>query len=337
MANESTIDVLSGGMLTSLQDLGRCGYQKYGVIAGGAMDTYALRLANLLVGNAPAEAALEITFQGPVLNLAAGMMIAFMGAEASPHIAGQTLPLNRPIYIKKNCQLDFGSCHHGCRAYMAVAGGFDVPLVMGSKSTYLRAGIGGFKGRALHGGDRLKVGIMSDQAVRLAKQLKSGGSEYFSAPGWYVPWQPYFAQGPIRLTLGTQFEWFTKESQQQLFSSVYEISSESDRMGYRLAGDLLLRAKVDEMISEALTFGSIQVANSGSPILLMADRQTTGGYPRIAQAALVDLPRLAQMPAGSLVRFEQISLPEAEQLYVRREKYIDTMTRAIRFYSEREI
>ncbi len=337
MANESTIEVLSGGLLTSLQDLGRCGYQKYGVIAGGAMDTYALRLTNLLVGNAPAEAALEITFQGPVLKLTAGMLIAFMGADAAPSIAGKTLPLNRPIYIKKNCQLDFGSCQHGCRAYMAVAGGFDVPLVMGSKSTYLRAGIGGFKGRALQGGDQLAMGVMSDQAVRLAKRLKSCGCEYFSASGWYVPWQPYFAQGAIRLTLGTQFEWFTKESQQQLFSSAYEISSESDRMGYRLAGNLLLRARADEMISEALTFGSIQVANSGSPILLMADRQTTGGYPRIAQVALVDLPRLAQLPAGTLVRFEKISLPEAEQLYVRREKYIDMLTRAIRFYSEQTI
>ena len=334
---DSTIEVIYGGMLTSLQDLGRCGYQKYGVIAGGAMDTYALRLANLLVGNAQAEAALEITFQGPVLQLAAGMMIAFMGAGAVPRIAGEMVPLNRPVYIKKNCQLDFGVCNRGCRAYMAVAGGFDVPLVMGSKSTYLRAGIGGFKGRGLQGGDQLPIGVMSDRVARLAKQLKTCGWEYFSAPPWYVPWQPYYKQGAIRLTLGTQSDWFTKESQQQFFSSAYEISSESDRMGYRLAGDLLLRAKADEMISEALTFGTIQVANSGSPILLMADRQTAGGYPRLAQAAIVDLPRLAQMAPGSLIRFEQISLRQAEQLYVRREKYIGTIAQTIHFYSEREI
>lgn len=336
MQKKNSLDVIRGGMLTSLQDLGRLGYQKYGVIVSGAMDSCALRLANLLVGNEEGEAALEITILGPVLQLKKNTLFAITGGDLSPTIDGKPVPLQRPVYTKADCRLSFGSCRQGCRAYLAVAGGFAIPAVMGSKSTYIRAGIGGFRGRALQSGDVLPIGEMAPEIEFFAAQLTADPAAAFAAPRWFAGWQPGLGEaGPIRVTRGSQFDWFNEAGQTKFFNETYEITVESDRMGYRLQGPLLERKIKREMISESLLWGTIQITNEGSPIILLADRQTAGGYPRIAQVAQVDLPRLAQLPAGSSLQFQEISLVEAEQLYLQREAYIGQMKAAIAFYRQK--
>ena len=323
------IQVMDGGMLTSLQDLGRSGYQKFGVLVNGAMDTFSLRLANLLVDNAAGEAAFEITLRGPELALEAGTVFALTGADLAPQVDGQPVPMFRPVYVKQDCRLLFRGCRRGCRAYMAVAGGFDVPLVMGSKSTYMRAGIGGYEGRALMTGDVLSLGVSGEAVMafrqRMGKQPQSGK---ITSVGWFARGDFVFDDAPLRVTEGLQYDWFTKESRERFFQENFLITMQSDRMGYRLQGPRLDLSQAREMVSEPVAFGSVQVAD-GKPILLLADRQTTGGYPKIAQTAFVDLPRIGQRLVGQHLRFSLITRCAAERLYLRQEKYVEELAAAI--------
>ncbi len=280
--------VKKGGPLTTLQDLGRYGYQKFGVLVSGAMDDVSLRLSNLLVQNDPGEGALEMTMSGPVLVLPAGLVFALTGADMKATLGGKPVPRYRPIYVRKEAILTFGFAQTGSRAYLSVAGGFDVPQVMESKSTYLRAKIGGVKGRPIDKGDELFV----------------------------------FAKGPIRIMEGLQYDWFTEESQRTFVTEPYTITMQADRMGYRLEGVKLTFREKRDLISEPVTFGAIQVPADGNPIILMADRQTTGGYAKIGQVALVDLPRLAQMRPGDKICFAWTTLTEAEKSYAKQETYL---------------
>lgn len=327
------MEVLSPGLMTSVQDLGRHGYQKHGVIVSGAMDSYALRIANLLVGNPEEEAALEITLVGPKLKLEKGTLLAITGGNLSPIIEGKAVPLWRPVYIKQDCILEFGACRTGCRAYLTVAGGYNIPDVMGSKSTYLRAGIGGFRGRSLQKGDILESNPAGKTAHKLVRQLaKTGGTSFFGVPSWYADkgYISLVAQPiKIRVMTGRQFESFTRESQERLLDQPFLITTQSDRMGYRLSGGELKLEQHLEMISEAVALGTVQVPPDGNPIILLADRQTAGGYPKIAQVAMVDIPRLAQARPGSRLLFTKVSVKEAEQLYLNREQDIATFKRAL--------
>lgn len=326
------IEVLSPGLMTSVQDLGRYGFQKHGVIVSGAMDSYALRVANLLVANRQGEAALEITLVGPKLKIEKGTLLALTGGDLSPLIGGKPVPMWRPIYINQDSVLEFGVCRSGCRAYLAVAGGFDIQEVMGSKSTYLRAGIGGFQGRALQKGDILESNVTGGElADRVIKHLRKAES-VFSAPAWYAD-RRYIpaAVNPvsIRVMPGRQFECFTADSRERLFSQSFLITTQSDRMGYRLSGTVLKLTEHLELISEAVALGTVQVPPDGNPIILLADRQTAGGYPKIAQVATVDIPRIAQVKPGSKLTFTRISVEAAEQLYLQKEQGIETLKTAI--------
>lgn len=327
------ITVINPGLLTTIQDLGRYGYQKYGIIVSGAMDTYSLRLANLLVGNKEGEAALEITLMGPSLEIEKGTLLAITGGDLSPTINGEPIPMWRPVYLHKKSILRFGACKSGCRSYLAVAGGYDISEVMGSKSTYLRAGIGGFQGRGLQKDDVLQLKSPKEESLKIMESLsQKHSSNLFSSTSWYLRKKSIIKDSQnikIRVIRNRQFDQFSLDSKKQFLNCSFKIAHQSDRMGYRLHGPALKLEKPLEMISEAVALGTIQVPPDGNPIILLADRQTVGGYPKIAQIATVDISKVVQSKPGDRISFEEISLEEAERLYIEREKYIQNLKIAI--------
>ncbi|KHE67294.1 biotin-dependent carboxyltransferase family protein [Halobacillus sp. BBL2006] len=329
------IHIVKAGLLTTIQDLGRYGYQKHGVIASGVMDSESHRIANLLVGNSPDLATMEITLMGPVIEFQDNALISICGGNLSPMINGDSVPMWRPIFIKKGSELRFGNPKQGFRSYLAIAGGFDVPLIMESRSTYLRAEIGGYQGRALEKGDELNINHLSEVSARLLERLEQAcGKRSHLTTKWFVAseFTPVIQSGEtIRIIEGREYGQFTKESQKALTAEDFQIDSKSDRMGYRLNGPQLKRKKQVDMVSEAVAFGTIQVPAEGNPIVLLADRQTTGGYPKIAQVVSIDLPKVAQMKPGERIRFEMISLEKAQQLYLERERALDQLTRGLAF------
>ncbi|MBW3622225.1 MAG: biotin-dependent carboxyltransferase family protein [Armatimonadetes bacterium] len=315
------IQVTHRGLWTTLQDLGRDGFQQYGVIVGGAMDTFALRAANLLVGNDEGEAALEITMQGPTLRFEGDAWIAVCGGRLNPTVSGQPLQEWRPARVRSGETLKFGAATEGCRAYLAIAGGFDVPPVMGSRSFYARAGIGGVGGQPLKDGDRLHLRSSDSPPPEGIAALPEG--EPLSQPDWEIGSEvrpDYRSLSSVRVLPGSEFQRFTQESRRSFFDSPFQVTSQSDRMGYRLSGPPLTLDEPLELLSEAVSPGTVQVTPEGHPILLMADAPATGGYPKIAHVITVDLPLLAQAKPGESVRFLAVSLTEAQDLYRRRER-----------------
>lgn len=348
--------VINPGLMTTIQDSGRIGYRQYGVVTSGAMDAFALRVANMLVGNEPHAGALETTLKGPTLKWLADGWIAICGGDLGAKIDGIPVPLWRPIYVKRQSVLTFQYAQSGCRAYIAIQGGIAVPEVLGSLSTHVHAGIGGLDGRALQAGDTLHVHSVSaterkrvqQVAHSINEQVVTGAgrnrvqqavhshdvhgvagveSSRASAPMLKVPWfvsydlLPRYSDRPVvRLIKSSEFMLFDEESQRALFSESFKVKPQSDRMGIQLSGPSLQLREADEArISGAVTMGTIQVPPSGDPIILMADGQTVGGYPVIAYVATVDLPLLAQLKPIDQVQFTAIALEEAEMLYRERE------------------
>ncbi|HET9506052.1 MAG TPA: biotin-dependent carboxyltransferase family protein [Hymenobacter sp.] len=330
-----SLSILRTGLLTTVQDLGRPGYQHLGVVVGGALDALALRVANLLVGNAEGAAGLEITLLGPTIRFEADYLIALTGADLSPTLNGQPAPLHRPVAVRAGAVLAFGAARVGCRAYLAVAGGLAVPPVLGSRSTYLRAGLGGWHGRALHAGDELPVGALSLGAQRLWQLLRPA-----DLPASWVTtrWLPSpalcprpHAQPIIRAVRGPEYEQFGEASRQAFWRESFAITPAADRMGYRLQGPALTRDVPTELLSSAVTFGTVQVPPGGQPIVLLADAQTTGGYPRLAQVISADFGALAQARPGQALRFQAVSLCEAQALYLAQERRLRALRRAVEF------
>jgi antagonist of KipI len=325
MRAHATVDVLKPGALSTFQDLGRTGYQQLGVPANGVMDECAHRLANWLAGNPASEATLEITLKGPELRFRAPAIAALAGADLSPTLDGLPLSTGEAIAIPAGGVLAFGRAAQGVRAYLAVRGGFALPPVMGSASTFVRGGYGGLHGHALQAGDII--------ALRQAADTRSPLFTRLFAPRRKAPALPAgvarSADAPLRVLAGREHAAFGADAQQLFASQGWRISPQSDRMGYRLqAGDksvALRLAQPLELLSEAVCFGTVQVPPDGQPIVLMADRQTTGGYPKIAQVASVDLPRLAQRAPGETVRFEWITLEAAQHLALLRARVFDAM------------
>lgn len=310
------------GLLTSIQDLGRFGFQKYGINTSGAVDPLSHRLANLLTGNDEGLPTLEITMIGPSIIFHKSTLIAICGANLSPTINNTPVPQWRPVLVKEGSELNFGKCMQGIRAYLAVEGGFQVSKVMNSHSTSLRARIGGFNGRSLESGDEIlfnKPGALS-RRIRSSLLPKLKGD--FIAACWSAG-SPFFSKMTehlsIRVTKGRQFSLFTKESHDSFLHSPYIVTTHSDRMGCRLRGEALSLKQNFEMISEAVNDGTIQVSANGNPIVLLAERQTTGGYPKIAQIAAVDIPLVAQTKPGDQILFTHISHERAQNLFINRE------------------
>lgn len=319
-----SIEVLKPGLLSSFQDLGRTGAQAIGMPVCGAMDTLAHSIANLLVGNPVEQATLEITLLGPTLRFKRDCVIALAGADLSATLLDIPVPHLQAVRIPAGAVLQFGKCHAGVRAYLALAGGYGLAAVMGSRSTYLRGQLGGWSGRALRKGDVLPLPDTAPRSVPVANGAKN------STAGALL--HGLLARGAgatIRFVQGSEWAQFTEVSQTTFQTHEYRISALSDRMGYRLEGSLLQRSAPREMLSEAVAFGTVQVPPNGLPIVLMADRQTTGGYARIAQVASVDLPLLAQRMPGDAVRFERISLETAQQVLQRRAAALASLRRAL--------
>jgi len=315
-----SVRVARPGLLSTVQDLGRPGLQRHGVVVGGAMDTTALRIANLLVGNAQDAAALEVTLLGPTLEFDGEHLFAIGGADLGAHLDREPVPPWRPCKAGPGSVLSFTGARSGCRAYVALAGGIDVPRVLGSRGTDLRAGIGGVGGRALAAGDVIAIGAPSTHARRWLDELSARARR---VAGWGASrslFAPSVPEPVIRVLRGLDHELFDAPSRAALLEAVFQVSAQSDRMGYRLDGPRLTLEQPRELLSAPIALGTVQVPPSGQPIVLMADRHSVGGYPRIAQVITADLPLLAQAALGARVRFREVTLAEAQTAYLERER-----------------
>ncbi len=301
--------IIRPGILMTVQDEGRHGYQHMGLCPGGAMDFVALSLANVLVGNVAQAAALEITVLGPEIEFEHEALVALCGAEFEANI-----PINRPVLVEAGKHVLIGRAHRGSRAYLAVAGGIDIEPVLGSRSTYLPGRFGGFEGRTLRRGDLVPL---KENVAELSKERfnrlknRTGRTVRWSAPPLTAP-----DREPIVLHVieGEHYSRFSAATQRAFLDTIWKIAPESNRMGFRLAGPALAAAEGDEILSGPTCLGTVQVPASGLPIALMADHQTTGGYPRIAEIAWADVPRLAQLAPGGSLHFARCSLEAAADL-----------------------
>lgn len=312
--------IVKPGLLTTVQDLGRPGYQQYGIVVGGALDGFAARAANLCVGNDDNAALLEMAQYGPEVIFERDTLVAWNGGDFDARVAGEPLPRDRAVRVAAGETINFWPARSGLRAWLAIAGGIDVPLVMGSRTTYRRAGLGGHEGRPLIAGDALKLFEPSPWARQVLATLQTGGKR---AVAWTVrpdtmgqPARP----GVVRALRGPECDWFTKEAQRIFFSAAWRATNEADRMGVRLAGPELARRHEGEMVSSSVNAGTVQVPPAGQPIVLLPSRQSIGGYPRIAGVASVDLGRFTQLRPGDAVGFEEITLAVAHDLYLARER-----------------
>lgn len=304
------ITVLNAGLFTTVQDAGRWGYQSYGMPVAGAMDRYAYRVANILAGNQPEAAVLEMTMSGDTLRFERAAYVAICGADLQPTLDGVRVQTWTAFPVPAGGVLAFGWAASGCRAYLAVAGGIDVPVVLGSRATYTRAAVGGFGGRQLKAGDSLAV------------LEAAGGTQPLALP---EAWRPvYGTEVALHVLPGPQDDLFTAEGLTALFGESYIVSDEADRMGYRLEGPPIKHVAKADIVSDALPQGAIQVPGHGRPIVMMADRQTTGGYAKIGTVISSDLARLAQAKPGDTVRFVRCSDEEAvAALAAERQTYAD--------------
>ncbi|MFM0431959.1 biotin-dependent carboxyltransferase family protein [Paraburkholderia aspalathi] len=301
------IEVIKPGALSTFQDLGRVGFQHLGIPANGAMDERAHRIANALVGNASTNATLEITLMGPTLRFPHDTVIALSGADLDAKLDATPVPLDRATMVPAGSELSFGKRRSGLRAYLAVRGGFRFDPVMGSASTYTRGGYGGHAGRPLKKGDLLAAHAPT-RPVPHHPDRTLFDENILSAP-----------DAPIRVLPGREWQYFSMQAQQTFLHEPYRLAPQSDRMGYRLEGGRLDLSAPRDVASEAVGFGAIQVPADGQPIILMADRQTTGGYPKIGHVCAVDLPRLAQKMPGESVHFTRVDLETAQRLLLLQE------------------
>lgn len=299
--------VLNKGLLSLIQGGPRVGFQQYGVPVSGAMDDYSLRIGNLLVGNDEYEACIEALIVGPSIKFDEKSIIAITGGDLGPMLNGINIDMHRSYIVNKGDILSFSGMKNGCRAYIAFGGGIDVPIVMGSKSTYTKANLGGYEGRSLKDGDYVKL-------------LKFDGNINSILPKKYIP--SYENEITLRAIRGPQDDMFDKNNIKTLFNSIYDITNECDRMGYRLSGEKIKHLNGADIVSDGIAFGAIQVPGHGNPIIMMSDRQTVGGYTKIANVISVDLYKLAQSKPGDKVMFKEVDIYESHRIL---KKYEDTI------------
>ncbi|HSR12356.1 MAG TPA: biotin-dependent carboxyltransferase family protein, partial [Thermodesulfobacteriota bacterium] len=303
--------ILKPGLLTTIQDRGRWGYQNDGVGIAGALDPFAFAAANLLVGNPEGAAGLEITLFGLAVKFRRENFFSVTGADLSPRLDDRPVALWTCHRAPAGSVLTFPAIKNGVRAYLAVSGGIDVPPVMGSRSTYLLGKFGGLEGRPLKAGDVLSAGASSGAP---------------GAAGNFFPEDlrpPYRKNPTLRTIRGPFEEFFLEEGIAAFYSTPYQVTPQSDRMGFRLSGEPI-RRKPEELITCGLASGTIQVPPNGQPILLLADRQTIGGYPIIATLIHADIPLVAQCAPGDRVRFQPVAVDEARQAYLEMRGKLET-------------
>ena len=303
------------GLFATIQDLGRWGYLRFGVSNSGAMDRVSLQVANMLVGNDPGEAAVEFTAMGGTYEVAADRCrIAVVGGDFPVSIDNEPAAPYTSHTLARGSRLVIGYSRSGMRGYLAVSGGFDLPSALGSLSTHIRFGLGGLNGKAL----------VPDNRIPLRNTDVSQGADLFLdaslMPG---------ASGPIRVVMGPQDDYFTEDGIETFLSSAYRVTNQSDRMGFRLDGPEIAHAGDFNIVSDGIAAGSVQVPGNRLPIILLADRQTTGGYPKIATVITADMHRLAQMEPGQRIRFESVSVEAAEDEYLKLRQCLDKIAESL--------
>lgn len=292
--------VVASSSVCTLQDLGRIGQQRFGVPVSGALDPVSLRIANALVGNPDATAALEMFYKGPTLAVAAeSVRVASIGAalEVLSGAASRPVPARQSVRLVRGERIRVGRCKTSLVAYLAVEGGFSLPGFLGSLSTFVRAGLGGIDGRALRKGDALPLALAT-----------APERDEHRAPAWDI----LAPRARVRVVFGPQDDYFTERGRRTLVASRYTVSLQSDRMGMRLEGPALEHAKGFNIVSDGTAPGSIQVPGNGLPIVLLADRPTTGGYPKIATVVSADLPAFGRLRPGATIGFDAVSVEQAE-------------------------
>jgi biotin-dependent carboxylase-like uncharacterized protein len=307
----SALFVVEPGLLTTVQDRGRFGLQRVGVPPSGPLDRAAFVVANRLVGNPDGAAALECTIKGPQLEVRHDAVVAVAGAPMGLTINGQDAPSWTAVRVRPGDVLAFQMAQAGCRAYLAVAGGIDVPLALGSRATYLRGRLGGQGGRALQKGDALPVGPPPAGGVREGRTV----------PPALRPAYP--AERECRVILGPQDDRFTAEGIRAFLEGPYDVTPQADRMGYRLKGPEITHARGHDIVSDGIPLGGIQVPGERQPIVLLVDRQTTGGYTKIATVIGADIGAIGQTRPGQRIRFRQVTLEEAHAALAAEAAWLD--------------
>ncbi|RCH56207.1 allophanate hydrolase subunit 2 family protein [Mucilaginibacter hurinus] len=326
--------IIKPGLLSTVQDTGRRLYLSHGVPLSGAMDTLSARLANIALGNNEDDAVIEFTYAGALFIAETSMLIAYAGGGMALVAGDTTLPANRPVYLSAGTQVQCISRPQGCRTYLAVAGGFNVPVILGSRSTCITAGFGGLQGRALQKGDVLDSGAEITFTTRSILNSLQGSTISFT--GWSVAahlLQPADTSR-VRVVPAHEFNWFDSRSVIDFLTTPYTLNVSSNRMGCNFDGATIERLIPGEMLSTAVAPGTIQVTGNGRLVLLMTDCQTTGGYPRIAQVAAVDLHLCSQLNPDDSIYFKDITAREAQKLYIELEQqlYKLAVTVKSRFY-----
>jgi len=304
----NSIQIQTPGLLTTVQDLGREGFGPIGVSISGAADPISLRIGNRLVGNLENAAALEMTLLGGRFVFPEGAIVALAGSDFGARLDRAEVNVGASIKVHAGQTLQLGATRSGARCYLCVQGGIVVPLFLESASTHILSGLGGFEGRALRSGDVLQIGKAHEPfrkrtiALHISKHL--------------------FPRNILRVTAGPQLAWFSKSSRHSFYSATYRLSEQCDRMGLRLEGGPILQPNHKAMITEGVSLGAIQVPPGGSPIILFAEQQTTGGYPKIANVISADFHRLGQLRPRDEIRFELVTLEAAQSLLIEQEKLL---------------
>jgi antagonist of KipI len=319
-----SLTIIKPGLLDTLQDLGRTGYSRLGINAGGVMDRYAAQVANMLVGNDTQEAVVEIHFPGAQFLFEQNTLISITGGDFNALLNDEPAPLWHPLVVRKNAVLHFPKLHYGSRCYLAVHGGFCVSKWLNSYSTHLKAGAGGFHGRKLEKGDEIPF---RESSIYFAGLLKPG--KEFEALKWQVDTgNTYLHPHEICIIQGNEWDQLTPPSQKSMLEDNFTIHPFSDRMGYQLKGVDLKREKNTELVSSAVSFGTIQLLPNGQLIVLMADHQTTGGYPRIGHVVSAHLPKLAQLRPSDCIHFIRTDIETAEHMMIAQQQELNILQRA---------
>jgi antagonist of KipI len=307
----SLIEVRAPGLLTTVQDLGREGFGPMGVSPSGAADPVALRIGNRLVGNAEGAAGLEMTLLGGTFVFPERAVVALTGANFGATLDNGTMEMWSSVEVQPGQTLRMGPTRAGARCYLCVKGGIDVKLFLGSASTHLLSGLGGFEGRALRKGDVLRIRA-ANGGFRTFRKTKVAGRAL----------EKLSPRKIFRVTAGPQSDWFTEEVQKVFYGNTFRVAEESNRMGLRLEGAAISTPFGGEMISEGVSLGAVQISASGLPIILFVEQQTTGGYPKIANVISADLSSLGQLRPRDEIRFERVELDTARALLMEQEKLL---------------
>lgn len=312
-----SIKIISSGALTTIQDYGRLGYGNIGISPSGAVDSEAMEIANILVGNDKKEAVIECTLFGPTISFTKDNVIAITGADMKPKVNGREIPMYQAVEIKALDKLELGLVTKGCRTYLSFAGGLKIEEYLGSKSTNIKCKMGGFCGRSLHENDEIEfvnpVKTIPYLERHVYKDLKT---DKFPKT--------------IRVVMGPQDDYFTKEGIGAFLTGNYKLTNDSDRMACKLTGPTILSRETTDIISDGVPLGAIQVSSNGQPMIMLSDRQTIGGYAKIGTVISSDISILAQCKPGDEIRFQNITLREAQKLYKKHYKEIKRLQKRIK-------